>query len=72
MKQEKAALTRLTGQYTFDEHLEGIDNNLKTWILELREFILNIDESIEESPKKYYIAYKITQNFVCIEIKKIK
>jgi predicted transport protein len=69
---KKAALTRLTGQYTFDEHLDGIDNNIKTWILELREFILNIDESIEESPKKYYIAYKITQNFVCIEIKKNK
>lgn len=35
----------------------------------IREFILGLDESIEEVPKKYYVAYKISQNIVCMEVK---
>ena len=35
----------------------------------IREFILGLDESIEEVPKKYYVAYKISQNIVCKEVK---
>ena len=38
----------------------------------LREFILNIDESIEEVPKKYYVAYRTAQNFVCVQVYKNK
>ncbi|MDR1998115.1 MAG: DUF5655 domain-containing protein [Candidatus Margulisbacteria bacterium] len=29
-------------------------------------------KEIEEVPKKFYIAYKLSQNFVCVEIKKNK
>ena len=69
---KKAAQTRLTGSYTFEEHLNCGDDNIQNILLDLRDFILSIDESIEESPKKFYIAYKVSQNFVCVEVKKNK
>jgi predicted transport protein len=69
---KKAALTRQTGSYTVEEHLKRIDEKIKLLFQDLREYILTIDESIEEAPKKFYIAYKATQNFVCLEIKKNK
>jgi predicted transport protein len=28
-----------------------------------------LDESIEEVPKKFYVAYKISQNIACMEVK---
>lgn len=69
---KKAAITRATGLYTFEEHIENINNDLKDIVLDLRDYILNLDESVDEAPKKYYIAYKVTQNFVCIEVRKSK
>lgn len=69
---KKAAQTRLTGSYTFEEHLKICDDKIKMILKNLREFILNIDETIEETPKKFYIAYKVSQNFVCVETKKSK
>ena len=69
---KKAALTRQTGSYSFEEHLNICDDNLKKILLELQEYILSIDETVEEAPKKFYIAYKVSQNFVCIEVKKSK
>jgi predicted transport protein len=69
---KKAALTRQSGSYTFEEHLNICDDNLKNILLDLQEYILSIDETIEEAPKKLYIAYKVSQNFVCIEVKKSK
>jgi predicted transport protein len=69
---KKAALTRQTGSYTFEEHLNNCDDKLKTILLDLQEFILGIDEAVEEVPKKYYIAYKVSQNFVCIGTNKNK
>lgn len=69
---KKAAQTRLTGSYNFEQHLSCGDDNIKNILLDLRDFILSIDESIEESPKKFYIAYKVSQNFVCVEVKKNK
>jgi predicted transport protein len=40
--------------------------------LNLQEYILSLDDSIEEAPKKFYIAYKIAKNFVCMEAQKKK
>jgi predicted transport protein len=31
--------------------------------------VLVLDEDIEEVPKKYYAAYKVSQNIVCMEVK---
>ena len=49
-----------------------VNSNLKELLNEIRDYIVNLDTSIEEAPKKYYIAYKTTQNFVCIEPQKKK
>ena len=65
----KAALSRATGVYTFDEHLEGKTDDIRELTATIREFILGLDESIEEVPKKYYVAYKISQNISCMEVK---
>ena len=67
---KKAAQARLINTYSLDEHLESVDQNIKQLFSDARDFILSIDESVEETPKKYYISYKISQNFACIEIKK--
>ena len=69
---KKAAETRKYGNYTIDEHFEKLNSDLKELLNEIREYIVNLDASIEETPKKYYIAYKTTQNFVCIETQKKK
>ena len=69
---KKAVLTRLTGSYTFEEHHDCGDDTIKNILMDLRDFILSIDEAIEESPKKFYIAYKISQSFVCVEVKRNK
>jgi predicted transport protein len=66
----KAAQTRQTSSYTFEEHLNNCDDKLRTILLDLREFILGIDEVVEEIPRKYCIAYKVSQNFVCIETRR--
>jgi predicted transport protein len=58
--------------YTFKWHLNKCDDELKTILLDLREFILNIGEAVEEAPFKYGIAYKVSQNFVRIKTSKNK
>ena len=69
---KKAAMTRATGLYTFEQHIDGADTEIKDMVLDLRDYITSLDEAVEESPKKFYIAYKVTQNFVCMEVKKNK
>lgn len=49
-----------------------MNNDLLELFEVIREYIVNIDNSIEETPKRYYIAYKTSQNFTCIEVKKKK
>lgn len=66
---KKAALTRATATYTFDERLEGKSEEIHQLTATIREFILGLDESIEEVPKKFYVAYKISQNITCMEVK---
>lgn len=69
---KKAFQSRLAGKYTVEQHLKTVDSETKNLFADLREFVLNIDESVEEYPKKFYIAYKVAQNFVCVEVKKNK
>ena len=64
---KKAALTRATATYTFEEHLEGKPSHIQTLMHSVREYIVGLDPAIEEVPKKFYIAYKISQNIVCVE-----
>ncbi len=67
---KKAALTRASGVYSFEKHLDKIEKSKCDLVTSLQDCILGLDESIEEVPKKYYIAYKVSQNFVCMEIHK--
>lgn len=69
---KKAAITRATGIYTTNMHFNRIIKSKLNLVIDLQEFILSIDDSIEETPKKFYIAYKTSQNFVCMEIQKNK
>jgi len=69
---KKAAETRRTGSYTLEQHTEGLDESIGSLVADLREFILGLDDSVEEAPKKQYVAYKLTKNFACLEIQKRK
>lgn len=66
----KAAATRATGSYTFAEHLSGKSETVRNMALEVDDFITGLDEQILTEPKKYYVAYKASQNIVCMELHK--
>ncbi|MCG7756322.1 MAG: DUF5655 domain-containing protein [Nitrosomonas sp.] len=63
---KKAAQVRATATYAFEEHLEGKQKTIQSLIHSIREYILGLDPAIEEIPKKFYVAYKISQNIVCM------
>jgi len=65
---KKAALTRATGVYNFEQHIEGKSDGIKDIVFAIQEFITRLDSTIQEVPKKNYIAYKTSQNIVCMEI----
>lgn len=67
---KKAAQTRASGSYTFEQHLERKPKKIKELALALQDYIMELDSSIEQAPKKFYVAYKISQNIVCVEIQK--
>ncbi len=64
---KKAAQVRATATYTFEEHLEGKSDSIQALMNGIREYIVALDPAIEEVPKKFYVAYKISQNIVCME-----
>lgn len=64
---KKAAQVRATATYSFEEHLEGKQKTIQSLIYGIREYILGLDPAVEEVPKKFYVAYKISQNIVCME-----
>ena len=65
---KKAAQTRATGTYTFDQHLERKPENIRHLVRLIQEYIINLDPAIEEVPKKLYVAYKTSQNIACMEV----
>jgi predicted transport protein len=69
---KKAALTRKSATYTLEEHFENLDENILELFNAVRDYIVTIDSSIEEKPKKTYIAYKTSQNFACLQTYKKK
>lgn len=64
---KKAAQVRATATYTFEEHLEGKSKAIQSLMHNIREYIIGLDPAVEEVPKKFYVAYKISQNIVCME-----
>jgi len=69
---KKAALSRKTGIYTFDGHLKDKPESIRAIVLAAQEFIMALDTAIEETPKKFYVAYRTTQNIVCMEAQQKK
>jgi len=69
---KKAALTRKTATYTIKEHSDVLDDKMVMLFCNIQEYIVSLDSSIEEIPKKNYIAYKTSQNFVCLQTYKKK
>ena len=69
---KKAAITRKTATYSLSEHSYNLDETILELFNTIRDFIISLDSSIEETPKKHYIAYKTSQNFVCMQTYKKK
>jgi predicted transport protein len=69
---KKAAVTRKTGHYSFEKHIEGKPDKIKDMAIQIQEYVLGLDPSITENPKKFYVGYKISQNIVSMEIKNQK
>jgi len=67
----KAAITRATATYNIENHVNVLSHHLISPFNLLQEFIMGLG-AIEETPKKNYIAYKTSQNFVCLETRKDK
>lgn len=67
-----SATSKASGIYTFDQHFVGKPKAIRDLAEELRDFVMNLDTSIEESPKKMYVAYKTSQNIICIEMRQKK
>jgi predicted transport protein len=67
----KAAVTRATATYAIEDHIVVLPNHLAESFNQLQEFIMGLG-AVEETPKKNYIAYKTSQNFVCLETRKDK
>jgi predicted transport protein len=66
---KKAAAARATGSYTFDQHIDGKPEAMRELAVAVSDFITSLDPSIEVSPKKFYVAFKTSQNIVCMEVK---
>jgi len=68
----KAAITRKTANHTIEQHIKNRTSRVIDLFNTIRDYIIELDNSIEESPKKHYIAYKTSQNFACLQIYKNK
>lgn len=68
----KAAITRAQGGWTFEGHLDGKPEKIREIALAVQEYVRGLDPGIEESPKKLYVAYRTSQNLVCMEVQKSK
>ena len=69
---KKAAITRKTSTWTVEGRLKGKASSIRDLFFGVQEFMQALDEAIEEAPKKFYVAYRTTQNILCVEVKKQK
>lgn len=67
---QKAAITRQTGSYTYDQHIDGKPDMIVQIAHAVQEYMLELDPAMEEIPKKFYVAYRMSQNIVCMETQK--
>lgn len=69
-RSKRSVPTRAQATYTFEEHLFDKPDHIKNLVLQLHERIIALDPLIEVAPRKHYIAYRISKNIVCIEVRK--
>lgn len=69
---KKAAITKRTSSWTIEHHLDGKSALIREIFHGVQEFMLSLDAGIEEAAMKYYVAYRTTQNIVCVETQKQK
>jgi predicted transport protein len=69
---KKAAVTKANSTYTFEEHIDKKPQKIIDLALTISDYILSLDPSMERAPKKHYVAFKIAQNIVCMDIQKAK
>jgi predicted transport protein len=65
---KKAAITRATGTYTFDQHVEGKPVAIRDLALAVNDYVTGLDSLMEVAPKKFYVSYRTSQNIVCMEV----
>jgi len=56
--------------YTFEQHIEGKPKGIVDIALTIQEYMLSLDPAMDESPRKLYVAYRISQNITCMELQK--
>ena len=54
--------------HTFESHIKNKPEKMVEIAEAVKEFVLGLDDSIEEHPKKCYVAYRTSQNILCLEI----
>jgi predicted transport protein len=54
------------------ERLQGKPKEIRALAIAVQEYVTGLDPTIEEQPKKFYVAYRTTQNIVCMEIQQKK
>ena len=68
----KAAITRALGGWTFDQHVDGKPEQIRSLMIGIQEYMLGLDAAMEEAPKKLYVAYRTAQNIACAEAQRQK
>jgi predicted transport protein len=69
---KKAVVTHKTTSYTFEERIQGKPKDIQAIALAVQEYVTSLDPTIEERAKKLYVAYRTTQNIVCMEMQNKK
>lgn len=57
---------------TFERHTAGKPEVMRRIALAIQEFVTGLDPAMREVPRQDYIAYKIAQNIMCMEVHKAK
>jgi predicted transport protein len=69
---KKVAVQRKASTWTVAHHLAHKPDAIVELFQGVQEFMLSLDPAIEESAKKLYVAYRTTQNIVCVELQRQK
>ena len=66
----ETATTRPTPTYDLKQHEKRATPETAALFSTLRERVLGLDTDIDEVPKKLYVAYRVAQNFLCVDVQK--